>query len=425
MVAALAAVALTALTDTPSRAGPISAAKGRPPLVGIVWSQAQQRLVRVNPNSLRALPRSSVPRVALDGHTNGWSFSPNGSRLVLGRDGIPELRFVDVLRQRRLGQDLEIGDWQAAVAATGWFRSDLLVAVLAQPGCCSVGTTTVVWIDPIRRQVLRRQVLDGALVRVAKTSTDLVLLLAPPSDSETLSPVGPSRLAVVNADGARIAPLDIVSGVEHGATASDPNARITDPALAVDAARAVAYVVAADGEVDEVELGTLTVRTRHPVLAGRRLAAPAKEFAGSERHAVVLPDGAIAVSGSDFDTTTDSQGQARVVSKPAGLRLVEPSGWSVRMLDGQADYAQAVGDELVATGPGIGVEAFGADGARHFRLLSGRRAWVEQAYGSRLFVQIDSSKRLKVVDVARRRVVGERKHVPPWLLVDGAWNPWS
>ena len=139
----------------------------------------------------------------------------------------------------------------------------------------------------------------------------------------------------------------------------------------------------------------------------------------------MVPGGRIAIWGTDYATAKDAQGNTRVVARPAGLRLVDPDGWTARLLESRADSARAVTGELVATGPGVGLEGFGFNGDLWFRTLRGRNVWLEEAYGTRLFVQIGSSKRLKVVDLVRRRVVGERKSTPPWLLVDGAWTPWS
>jgi len=421
VLAAVAALSALGLTRSAGHAQPRAATKGVPPLVGIVSGPKQQWLVRADTKSLKPVARAGrTSKLALDGHTFGWSFSPTGDQLVLGRDRIPELRFLDVRRFRRLGKDLGVGDWDATVAATAWFDSQTLVAVVAGVDCCpAVRSTTVLWIDPLNREIVRRQPLDEALVRVAKGWGGIALLLAPPVG------IGPSRLAVVDRSGVRVVPLGISSGTEYSGDESDPRARTNHPALAVDSNRQVAYVVAADGEVAEVNLATLTITTRRPVATGRQLSAPAKFLEGSVRHAVVLPGGVIAATGTDYTMGKDASGRPSVLATPSGLHLVNPYSWTVRAVDAGATSLRVMaGGELVASGPRSGVAAFGFDGVLRFRAFPGKYAWIVEAFDKRAYVRVGNSRRVKVIDVMRG-VVGERKQAPPSLLVDGAWNPWS
>jgi hypothetical protein len=65
------------------------------------------------------------------------------------------------------------------------------------------------------------------------------------------------------------------------------------------------------------------------------------------------------------------------------------------------------------------------NGGSHFRVLRGKAARLAEAYGTRAYVEVANRRRLQVVDLVRRRVVGERKQPVPPLLLDGAPTPSS
>jgi hypothetical protein len=61
--------------------------------------------------------------------------------------------------------------------------------------------------------------------------------------------------------------------------------------------------------------------------------AEAKAMQGPERRAVWLGDGRLAVTGVDYVASVDGHGNEQEVDKPAGLKLIDTSNWSVRTLD--------------------------------------------------------------------------------------------
>ena len=252
-------------------AGAARAAQPAAPLFGIVGDRVlYQQLVRVDPGTLRPLP-GGVPLAA---HRSGWSFSPDGRRLVLGRSreacGATSLRFVDTAEMEALG-DLRIAA-NGRVEATAWLDANHVAAVVGPSSCPSVRQTRVVTVDAAGRRVLATTWLRGDVVGAARVPGRLVLLLGAPDR------IGTATLAVVSANGdVRARRLEaIAAGRDASAGAA------SRPALAVDpSGNGRAFVVPGDDRLAEVDLGTL--RVGYHELAERSLAKSIGPAAGAAR----------------------------------------------------------------------------------------------------------------------------------------------
>lgn len=397
------------------------------PLLGVLGPNNEAAvLARFDPRTLRPLLSRSVP---LAGHLSGWSFSPGRTKLVLGSNQEPaELRFVDTRRMRLLG-DLKIGT-SGLVAASVWFDPTHLLALVASD-CCG-GQTTLVRVDPGARRVLGTQAFAGPLQGAARTRDRLVLLLAP------FEAIGPATLAVVDPEGH----VDSVTLAQIEAGSKFPSAdsgatilQTSQPALAVDPDGGRAYVVAAGAPVAEVDLRSLAVgyhALSEPVSLLGRLrnwlepAAEAKGQNGPQRQALWLGDGLLAVSGSDYRAWVDDQGQEHFSSTPAGLKLIDTHGWSVRTLDRQASSISLAGGVLLATGQafdstaqttkGSGLTAYSLDGRQRFHLFGDEPAFVMvlAGYG---YVQVGQGNEATVIDLASGKTVRRLRQPLPFLLL--------
>ena len=257
-----------------------------------------------------------------------------------------------------------------AAAAPPWI-------VLAQPGCCARGPTTVVTVDPIARRVLARRRLAGGLARVAATPDGPVLLLAP------RALIGPATLATVDAAGAvERLPLD---GVSAGviATGDVPSVEhVRTPALAVDSERRRAYVLPARPYAVEIDLRRQRVRV-HPLVPRpsplerlRELLEPsaaASAQVGSVRSAAWVGGARIALSGHDAAVVRHPDGRVEAERRPAGLRVIDTRDWSVRTLDERVSAFSAAAGLLLTSGPGgRGLAAYSPDGRGRFHVLADR-----------------------------------------------------
>jgi hypothetical protein len=382
-------------------------------------------LVRLDPQTLKRAGRGYV---VTGDYTFGWSFSPDRSRLVLG-DQSGDLLLVDTRRLRALGV-VRTGIHEL-VQATQWVGRRQVVAAVGS--CCSLGATTVVAVDTVKRKVLARRRLDGSLTAVAHVPKRLVLQLGPKVG------VGPSQLAVVGPRaGVRSVALDrIRSGQDHG-TEQSPIVAYASPALVTDPEGRSAYVFSSGSEAAEIDLATVAV-TYHalsqPVsLLGRLdrwLEAPAEAKGapdGPRRGAIWLGNGIVAVFGTDAHGTVDAAGTPQLTSTPSGLQLVNTRDWSVRTLDSGADTAEVAQDALLTTGSvwhsdtqtltGTGLTIFGADGAVRAHLF-GSRSLYFQTVGAWALVPFDAdvSTGYDVVDVRSGRVVATvRDRELPFVL---------
>ncbi len=379
------------------------------PLYGIA-GPPPAGVVRVDPGTLRRLPGWRIP---LDGHSFGWSFSPNRSRLALGSDGSGEVRLLDLRRRRVLG-DVEVKIAEPGlVLASVWVGPNRVLAVVVSPGCCGLGDTTVAAIaaTPAPHLLWRRR-LGGSLQAGARFQRSLVLVLGPSGRK-----LGPSRLVTVAPDGhvrsTRVA--EIRSGVSRsgdyrsGRFVSD----IWDPGLAVDPVGARAFVVQTGAPVADIDLRSLEVRYHNlsePISLLGRLhdwlepKAEAKADEGPTRQALWLGDGMLAVTGFDGRAGIDSRGGQAEWATPAGLKLIDTRSWSVRTLDPDVSNAVLASGTLLAFGvlwdsrsqqmTGSGLSGYDPDGHRRFHLYGDDPIATVQPLGTRILVGGASGSRL-------------------------------
>jgi hypothetical protein len=391
-----AQVATAPLTDHASTAPTLAL-----PLYGIV-GPPPSGLVRVDPGRLRPLRGWRIP---LDGHTFGWSFSPDRSRLALGSDGSGEVRIVD-LRHRRVLGDVEVNTPQrGSVFASAWAGANRVLAVVVSPGCCGLGTTTVAGIAATQPpRLLWQRRLNGSLQAGERFRRSLVLVLGPAGRR-----LGRSRLVVVGPEGhAQSASLtEIRSGLggsgnyRTGRFVSD----IWDPGLAVDPTGARAFVVQAGEPLAEIDLASLRVRYHalaEPISFLGRLhnwlepKAEAKADEGPTRQALWLGQGMLAVTGFDGHAGLESHGGQTEWATPAGLKLIDTRRWSVRTLDPRVSNAVLAPDTLLAFGvlwdsrgqrmTGSGLSGYTRDGSRRYHLYGDDPISAVQPLGSRILV---------------------------------------
>jgi len=395
----------------PARAASITAAapEGTAPLYGIT-GPPPAGLVRVDLGSLRRLPGWRIP---LDGHSFGWSFSPDRSRLALGSDGSGELRLLD-LQQRRVLGDVEVKTPQrGSVLASAWSGANRVLAVVASPSCCGLGDTTVAGIAAAQPpRLLWQRRLGGSLQAGERFRRSLVLVLGPPGRK-----LGPSRLVTVDPEGhIRSAALtEIRSGLggsgdyRSGRFVSD----IWNPGLAVDPAGARAFVVQAGAPLAEVDLRNLQVRYHtlsEPISLLGRLhnwlepKAEAKADEGPTRQALWLGQGMLAVTGFDGHAGIDPRGGQAEWATPAGLKLIDTRNWSVRTLDPRVTNAVLASGTLLTFGilwdsrnqtmSGSGLTAYNLDGSRRFHVYGDDPISGVQPLGARILVGGAASSRL-------------------------------
>jgi hypothetical protein len=342
-----------------------------PPLLGIVGSKIlTQQLVQFDAGTLRPFG----PTVALAAHRYGWSFSPDRRQIVLG--GNPTtcarpttLRLVDVTRMETLA-DVPIAA-SGPVRATAWLDASHVLAVVGAGPCASASQTRLVDVDLPGRRIVARTWVRGNLMTVAHAPGKLVLLLAPPGK------IGSAKLAVVDASGQ--VRQKTLGGVSAGQRI--PNGRYvaqtSSPGLAIDPAGGRALLVSGWDGVTDVDLRTLRVNY-HP-LSERTLA---KSMNGSERSALWLGNGLLAVTGSDSVTrTTDSHPD--VSTMPAGLKIVDTRTWTSRTLDPQVSSVRLAGGIMLAQGSSyaydgshttstfLGLVAYSRAGHELYRLFEG------------------------------------------------------
>jgi hypothetical protein len=400
------------------------------PLLGFVSHGQRSALVRLDPDTLRPGSGGRVDAGAegCASRAGGsacwsappWSFSPDRSRLALGRnlEGVAQsLRVVDVARMRTTA-DIAIAG--GAIGLVAWPAGERLLAV--QETCCRELEQLLV-VDVAGRRVVARRPLGGTVLRAARTPHALLLLVAPARR------VGPARLAVIDDRGAvRFAPL---AQTPAGERLTDPvrfRLEQSIPGLAADPQGGHAYVVGA-GPVADVDLASLAVSyhdlTRPISLLGRLRdwldpAAYAKEVSGPTRTASWLGDGVLAVAGSDETPS----GQVR----PAGLSLIDTRHWSVRTIDRGATDVSVAGDLLLATSSAAtGLTAYAFDGTTRFRAFDGRQAWIEALDGRRAYVGVvrpgATADTTRVLDLATGRATNGS--APPRLLLDLAGSWWD
>ena len=370
-------------------------------------------LERLDPLTLKRVPGPFLPTLT---YRASSAFSPDRSRLALGGIDNGDVLIVDAVRLRRIG----IADsfvLPSAVRTLWWPTRERLFALLEpftltpDGGSTCCGAPVLLTIDPRSRRVLAKRTLEGSPVEGAHTRTRLALLLAPATG------IGPATLAVLDPDGRlRTAPLDVVAG-QDGEEATTGIFHYSRPGLALDPSGGRAFVASSDGdEIAEVELGSLAV-TYHPILRptrGVRLPAAAAKGApdGSTRLLRWLDERTLALSGYDSRASVDASG-TRLRQTPAGVRLVDTSTWTARVLDADAQFVEVAPGALLTGGStwdsvdrptGIGLRIYGRDGKLRAHLFGSRVLWP-LVVGGRAFVARGVMPGYTIVDVPSGRVV--------------------
>src|SRR5688500_740523 len=230
VVAALAALAVT-----------VPASGGGGTLFGLQGSQADSRLVRVNPTTLRTVG----PSLRVRNFTAERAISPDGRPIAIVSQDRPIVRLVDHERMRVLG-GAQLAD-EGEVHVLRWTERGLVAVVDPLRG------SKLVWLDPERRRVTRVLRYRGELADF-RLAAGRIAVLEWPSGG-----VGPVRLNVIDLDGrARSIRVDRIRG--GWARKAGQVVRVAEPGLAVDPAGERAWLADADGEICEIVLDSLTVR---------------------------------------------------------------------------------------------------------------------------------------------------------------------
>jgi hypothetical protein len=401
--ALILAAGVALLVGSPSA----SVGKAPPPPAELLAFEWGAGLVRVDPLTLR---RRGQAIVTAD--PTAYAFSPDGGRLVLHGEGHTEL--VDLRTMRTVGRFPSLGGW---IETLLWARPDRIVAV-------SPGASTIFTLDPETLRIASRQELPGSVAAVARGGGVLAVLSGPREQ------IGPSRLHVVDGGGrVRTAALP---RVRSGWGMSDGEGRRLTPAVAVDPDGTRVVVVQSPVLAAEVDLAKLKV-TYHELRPARSLAArlhdwlepraQAKQVFGSELWGRWVGEEAVAVASWEHAGIGTRGREHRALVRAHGVFLVDTRTWTQRTLSESASGIEAVGDTaLVFAGPFApgrpfgadrgrpprGLDAYGADGKRRFRLFGSRAVGYAQGAGAYAYVRI-SERAWDVVDVRTGRVLGRAR----------------
>ena len=352
----------------------------------------------------RTLERTAPEGVRLP-NVGPWAFSPDRATVAVAtgysdRSTPVRLRLVDLASRRRvasilLGRDPKLRtSWVDPVALVAW-SSPTTVVVLRRLADTSLQLVTV---DTVARRVVRRAPFAGELLRHAQSADGVVLLVG---ERERIAT---PRLVVVRADGVArsVALARMQAGWAVDANAQPPVGRQWMPGLAVDGG--IAYLVAPSGTIASVTLDDLAVRwSERGTLA--------KYLTGSERQAVALGGGLLAVTGSDWELLPQLDADAEQVVTPAGLELVDVRTGERRQVDPLTSSVRLWGDALLAQGDGLTV--YDRDGRVRSRMLAGSQLWVTAVCGGIAYAH-DAHEWL-VVDLAAGAVVARRSSLPVML----------
>lgn len=394
---------LEACADTSS--APIRSAPGaRQPLLGVLYAtpNAPAVLARLDPLSLKPVSR----QVEIGEYHPAWSLSPDGSQLALARGGQGIGIEIVELKAMKLVRDVHTG---IAAEALGWLAPRRLVAGLQRGG--------TVLVDPVTGRIRRRWPGFSFPDESARLPDALVMLLPQLRKSSPNLPLtrvaGAPRLAVVDRQGrlrsVTLKRIRLDARFANGVYYEDR------AALAVDPARARAYIFAADAPVTEVDLRTMRV-SYHRELAGPEIEG--KNAPARQRHALWLGGGKIAVFGRDL-----SAAKGKLAATPAGVTLIDTRDWSACTLDARASGAAFAVGRVLTYGPGsavsrdeagVGFRAFTVGGAEAFHLFDGQQVWDVETASGRAYVR--SPDAVHVVDVRTGKAVG--KITPPPELAD-------
>lgn len=359
-------------------------------------------LVRLDAQTLALRPG----RVFVGHHDFPWSRSPDGTRVVLGSGRASGLRFVS-LRPLRFEHLLPMDRFVVAVA---WVRPRRVLVVVA--GRCCPQPLRVLVVDPQRPgwRVLRSRIIGrGALVDAARSDGGLVLALG---GQGRLLPV---RLVVVDAEG-RARARELLP-IRAGSRQLRPKLfEYRTPGLAVDRRGTRAYVVGGAKLIADVELSTLAVRYHRMVAREpQQRAGGGSNAIGDFRRALWL-DGRLAVTGYD-----DRVVRGESTSEPAGLALVDPRDWRVRVLDPTVGQAVRTGDLVIGSGGDDALVAFEATGEERLRVASTPARGGVQVRWPYAYRGLDDGyrpHRADVVDLRSGRLT--RARVPGWVALLGS-----
>jgi hypothetical protein len=335
-----------------------------------------------------------------------WAFSPDRATVAVAtgysdRSTPVRLRLVDLASRRRvasilLGRDprLRTG-WVDPVALVAW-SSPTTVVVLRRLADTSLQLVTV---DTVARRIVRRERFAGELLRHAQSAEGVVLLVG---ERERIAV---PRLVVVRAGGAArsVALARMQAGWTVDTNAQPPVGRQWMPGLAVD--DGIAYLVAPNGTIASVSLDDLAVRYSE---RGRL----AKYLTGSERQAVALGGGLLAVTGSDWELHARQDADPEQVVTAAGLELVDARTGDRQRIDSSTSSVRLWGDALLAEGDGLTV--YERDGRLRSRMLAGSQLLVTAVSGGIAYAY--GASEWLVVDLAAGGVIARRSSLPVMLV---------
>lgn len=368
-----------------------------PQLLAVASTPHGSKLEQFDPSTFTAVKASA----AISWY-DGWVASPDRQLLAVAthsdasNSDSSTIRFANAstLRWLRRGIGLD-GYFLGAL----WPQLNTLYALAGK--CCTAGSTLET-INTVSKRVVARTPIAALIPTVTRSADGLVFI------AEVGNKVAPVTLGLVDSNGAiRSVPLTrILGGTHFDLTAQDPIGNGRQPGLAVDPTGNVAYVIDDSGLVAAVGLTDLSV-SYHQLdnsLLDRFSAwltppAEAKGINGPTLSAHWLGDGLIAVSGTRESAVRRRDGSVSFSSSPAGLRVIDTSGWSEQTLDPSATSALVTDGLLLASGgswssdgntttsSGEGLAAYGPDGALRWRIDDGETLSVLATYGSRALIQ--------------------------------------
>jgi hypothetical protein len=414
LAALLVAVGIGGPSPTP--VPPAGSAEVPKSVLGVLWNDTgfvKARFTQLEPLSLEPVG----PRIRLrPGGSSASAVSPNRRLLALGT-GAPGIQVIDVRRMREVAF--------VRLGGTGWvthvfWEHGLVFAVVEGDRSASL-----VLVDPVGWDVVRRDPLAGMVVGAdvgSEEGTGQVVLLTAPRRH-----VGPVTITVAGGTGGdSVVVPEISGGSETSNTEDGYHARQVIPGLAIDQAGKRALIVPAGRTVAEVSLDDLAIRYHtlsQPVSLLGRLrnwlepAAEAKLIEGPQRKAAWLGNGLAAVTGADYSTVKNSDGQPDVHVQAAGLSLLDTNDWTIRKVDEETSDFSLFDSSLLAFGDtswgdptqkAIGLRGYDLTGRELFHVFDGRRVGGIEASGDLAYVSIDERRRI-VLDAASGRVLGRAK----------------
>ncbi len=351
----------------------VPASSGGGTLFGLQGSNADGRLVRVEPATLRAIgPSLSVGRFTAE-----RAVSPDGRTIALVSQDRPTVRLVDLQRMRVLGS-AALAD-EGEVHVLRWTAQGLVALVDPPLG------SKLVWLDPQQRRVTRTLRYRGELTDFRMASGRLAVLERPGGR------VGPVRLNVIDADGrARSIRIDRIRGGWQR-KGSDV-VRMAEPGLAIDSEGETVWLADGDGEICEVVLDSLSVRC-NTVRTLTKNGAP-----WSRRQLKLVAPGTLALSG--WEKPERGPRAARAI----GLWVVDTATWRRRLVDRGIGSFRLAGGVIVGDRRG-GVTAYDPAGTLRYRIEEPFQLGVLSTAGPYLYVPRTDG-RTVVADLATGRVLG-------------------